>query len=122
MVVWIEIVLSYAGRRNALVTTCVVVWIEMYTWRKTLYGFRVTTCVVVWIEIFNPLVTAEMARSPPAWWCGLKLYYEYRLCEAKFVTTCVVVWIEISANDIAIFILSVTTCVVVWIEIIMSES
>ena len=33
--------------------------------------------------------------SPPAWWCGLKLWYLCVPMDIVLVTTCVVVWIEI---------------------------
>ena len=75
MVVWIEILTYNRIVGQGFVTTCVVVWIEIITSARTRPIQSVTTCVVVWIEIVVRMVLARSWKSPPAWWCGLKLLW-----------------------------------------------
>ena len=69
------------------------------------------------LKLYHPQVQVQVHWSPPAWWCGLKSYRMPMLATGTVVTTCVVVWIEISLKHRFWPLLFVTTCVVVWIEI-----
>ena len=59
--------------------------------------------MVVWIEIFKLLSSfCNKLKSPPAWWCGLKLYILDGTDCLTSVTTCVVVWIEICIAEVPV--------------------
>ena len=118
----LKFIMSEFCSRSRVVTTCVVVWIEICQAPVLPAVQDVTTCVVVWIEITDIFFHTSTQRSPPAWWCGLKLFVCLQDKHSHEVTTCVVVWIEIARSGYTWSANGVTTCVVVWIEIAIEDS